>query len=199
MRMPALVFAALAALAAHGVQMASQPWVTNRIAEAVAAIPAARADLTPATNYTDAAVSSATNNLRAKADMVVYGVQNVWKCESIQPPIFMFGGAAETGYPNTWTNGAGARLAWGGGMWMLWPDDDGPSPGWIVGDTPLDVQTLVFGEDEPSPKTFTRSAVVAPTDDRLATTGGVAVAIASAVPAGWLSRTNTAQSPQTSR
>ena len=88
MRHRIFILAALAALAAHAVQMASQPWVTNRIAEAVAAIPApdfttnnaalvetirAKApapDLTPATNYTDEVVSSATNNLRSKADLV---------------------------------------------------------------------------------------------------------------------------------
>ena len=182
MRHRIFILAALAALAAHAVQMASQPWVTNRIAEAVAAIPAARADLTPATNYTDAAVSSATNNLRAKADMVVYGLQNVWKCESIQPPIFMFGGAAETGYPNTWTNGVGWKLAWGGDMWMLWDADSGSSPNWTTGGS-LDAQTIMFWGDDPS-QNFTRTEIVAPSDDHLATTGGVAVAIASAVPAG---------------
>ena len=185
MRYRIFILAALAALAAHAVQMASQPWVTNRIAEAVAAIPAARADLTPATNYTDAAVSSATNNLRAKTDMAVYGLQSIWTCESISPPVFAFGGAEVTAYPNTWTNGVGARLAWGGGMWMLWPDDGGPSPGLITWGE-LDAQTIVFEDDgSPSPiMSFTRSAVVAPSDDRLATTGGVAVAVASAVPAG---------------
>ena len=85
MRYRIFILAALAALAAHAVQMASQPWVTNRIAEAVAAIPApdfttnnaalvetiqAKApapDLTPATNYTDFTVGIASNALSAAA------------------------------------------------------------------------------------------------------------------------------------
>ena len=76
MRYCIFILAALAALAAHAVQMASQSWVTNRIYAAIAAIPApdystnnaalvetiqAKApalDLTPATNYTDAAINS---------------------------------------------------------------------------------------------------------------------------------------------
>lgn len=65
----------LAAHTAHAATMAAQPWVTNRIAEAEArmdakitaatnAIPAPVVDLTPATNYTDTAVSAMGSVLR---------------------------------------------------------------------------------------------------------------------------------------
>jgi len=91
MKRAATLLAALAAIltaAAEPVRTATENFVTNKIAAAVAAIPApdystnnaalvetirAKApapDLTPATNYTDEVVSSATNNLRAKADLV---------------------------------------------------------------------------------------------------------------------------------
>lgn len=61
--------------AIYAATMASQPWVTNRIAEAEArtdakitaatnAIPAPVVDLTPATNYTDTAVSAMGSVLR---------------------------------------------------------------------------------------------------------------------------------------
>lgn len=150
----------------------------TNVMERIDEIASSGGDLTPVTNYVDAV----TNNLRAKADMVVYELQNVWKCESIQPPIFMFGGAAETGYPNTWTNGVGWKLAWGYNMWMLWDADSGSAPNWTTGGS-LDAQTIMFWEDDPS-QNFTRTEIVGPSDDRLATTGGVAVAIAAAVPAG---------------
>ena len=67
MRMPALVFAALAALAAPAVQMASQPWVTNRIAEAVAQI-----EVGDPGNY--AAVSNAAMSAAGYTDFATNGL-----------------------------------------------------------------------------------------------------------------------------
>lgn len=58
MRFAATMIAAFWAFGASAVQMASQPWVENRIAAATNALPAAEADLTPATNYTDKATNA---------------------------------------------------------------------------------------------------------------------------------------------
>lgn len=48
----------LSAATAAAAVTATQPWVTNQIARAIAALPPATADLTAATNYTDAATNA---------------------------------------------------------------------------------------------------------------------------------------------
>ena len=65
MRLAATMIATIWAFGASAVQMASQPWVENRIAAVTNALHAAATDLTPATNYTDAVAAT----LRAKSDL----------------------------------------------------------------------------------------------------------------------------------
>ena len=68
-------FTVALALAASGVQMASQPWVTNRIAEAEARIigQIPSTDLTPATNYTDSAIAGLAGEYLSTTGGVVDG------------------------------------------------------------------------------------------------------------------------------
>ena len=58
---------AVAACSAPAATVATQPWVTNKIAQAISSLPPA--DLTAATNYTDSATNAVMENVNTKQEV----------------------------------------------------------------------------------------------------------------------------------
>ena len=67
---------------------ATQPWVTNQIARAIAALPPATADLTAATNYTDSAtnaVLAAVNTKEEVQGLLADKADTIWVSMMLTP------------------------------------------------------------------------------------------------------------------
>ena len=180
MRMPALVFAALAALAAPGVQMASQPWTTNRIHEAEVRLSNQIAAATPgnyaavsnaamsAAGYTDSATNALAGKIedkRGKMDMAVYGYEPwrlVWvNGDEMEPPVYFMWDGGE----NAWVGGTWGKVYYEG----MWKYVSGTGDILTV-DSSVDNNTIRFYDGSYTERIFTRDSVgMIPTADLLAT------------------------------
>ena len=93
MKKTATLMAALAvAFAANAatVRMASETFVTNKITQAIAALPPAQTDLTPATNYTDSATNALAASLGTLRDGLTDGTITVQNANEAAQASFAF-------------------------------------------------------------------------------------------------------------
>lgn len=149
--------------------------VMERIDE-IAASSGGGGDLTPATNYVDAA----TNNLRSKTDMTVYGETNVWYSSYFFPHLFVAESAG------VWTNGTDKALTWqsdNGGLWILLEN---------YPDSPMSIAIIAGGRDlnvvdfqDYDYGTFSYYSLF-PTADRLATTNTLTLATQGTTFSEWV-------------